>query len=830
MAGGSGGLVSDLAVAILDGSPIDWPSIESSVDPEDRALVEELKLLAGVAEVHRASPEPGSRWAHLELREHLGAGAHGAVYRAWDERLHREIALKLLPAPRDDAARGRAILEEGRRLARVRHPNVATIHGADEAQGYVGLWMELVPGQTLEQRLDQAGAFSADEVARIGVDTCGAMSAVHEAGLLHRDIKAHNVMLSDAGRVVLMDFGTGRELDDLSLGRVAGTPLYLAPEIFRGAAASVQTDIYSAGVLLYHLATGSYPVTGKSVQDLEAAHQQGRRVPLATLAPHLPAPLAHAIERAIDPDPARRFSSAADMAEALESARGARRQSVLAYVAAALLLGAGTWLTAGLVALPVSPPSASRAAAAGGASHAAARPAIAVLPLQNLSAAPDSEYFADGLTDEIIRNLAVIDGLDVRSRTSSFFFKDKPRNLREVGAELGVGYVVEGSVLREGPRLRINTQLVRVDDDVPLWSERFDTEVGDVFDVQEEISRAIVNKLRLTMGGRRKYETNAELYDRYLRARDLLERRAVGQGSKPAADLFASILEADPSFAPAHAGLATALAYQSLSPYSLEDAARVAAQLREAASRALELDPLLPEAHAAMGWAHARDFEWVQAQRSYERALELAHTLTPTSVNYSYSTLTALGKVGDAERLLRQALESDPLSLDARAELVSVLLQAGRYEDAIAEVRRVHAGTGLPEDARLARDFGRALILSGQPDEGVALMAQPGSRFLKPGARHWLALAYVRLGRRAEVERMAVDEQGYPFRLAFIHAALGNNAAALDALEAMRTGEPQRVALAMMQPELAMLRSEPRWQAIRRSLGITEESPVDLRP
>ena len=832
MAGGDTGLVADLAIAILDGAPIDWPSIESSVDPEDRALVEELKLLAGVADVHRGSEAPGSRWAHLELHERLGAGAHGAVYRAWDGRLERDVALKLLPAPRDAPDRGRAMLEEGRRLARVQHPNVATIYGADEAQGYVGLWMELVQGQTLEQRLDQTGAFPPGDVARIGADICRAMSAVHEAGLLHRDIKAHNVMLSDGGRVVLMDFGTGRELDDLSLGRVAGTPLYLAPEIFRGAAATVQTDVYSAGVLLYHLATGGYPVNGRSVQDLQAGHQQRAGVPIATLAPDLPAPLARVIDRALDPDPARRFASAADMARGLESVRNARRAPKLAYGAAALVIGAGTWLMAGLVDLPVKPEAASAAAAAGtGARTAVRRPAIAVLPLQNLSATPDSDYFADGLTDEIIRSLADIDGLDVRSRTSSFYFKGRPRNLRDVAAELGVGYILEGSVLREGPRLRINTQLIRVDADVPLWSERFDTQVSDVFDVQDEISRAIVNRLRLTMGGgRRKYETNVELYDRYLKARSLLERRAIGQASADAAALFESIIAADPAFAPAHAGLATALAYVSQSPYGTAPGSAVANRLRTAAARALELDPLLPEAHAASGWAHARDFEWDQALRSYQRALELAPTLTATTVNFSYSTLRALGKLDDAERLLRQALVSDPLSIDASRELTATLLQAGRYEEAIAEARRTTTDDEAVADLRHGRDLVRALVLADRFDEAAALVVRPNSRLLERGTRHWLTRMYVHSGRQDDVLTMAGEERAFPFRLAFIHAALGNDAAALDALEMMRTGEPQRLALTMMQPELARLRSEPRWRAIRRSLGITDGSPVDLRP
>lgn len=823
MASGDG-VVADLAGAILDGDPIDWPSVDSSVGVEERALVHQLKLLAGLADVHRTGgPHAPRRWAHLDLIEPIGTGAHGVVYRAWDSRLDREVALKLLPAP-DGAAHAHTIIEEGRLLARVRHPNVATIFGADLVDGQVGLWMELVPGHTLEQLLQQGRRFPAAEVARIGADLCGAMAAVHGAGVLHRDIKAHNVMLAGDGRVVLMDFGTGRELEDESLGRVAGTPLYLAPEIFGGEPASARTDIYSIGVLLHRLATGAYPVTGQTVDELRLAHA-ARHAPDQESLRHLPPRLARAIARATHPDPVQRYSSAVDMARGLE-VTGTPAPRLLAYAVAGVLLIAGAWLTAGLLAPGPSTTSPTRSRHAGTAAR------IAVLPLQNLDPAPDSEYFADGLTDEVIRNLAVIEGLDVRSRTSSFALKGGAMNLREIGAQLHVDYVVEGSVLRAGSRLRVNAQLIRIADDAPLWSERYDRELSDVFAVQEEISRNIVNRLRLSVGqGRRRYETNVALYDRYLKARVELEKREIGRRATETAILFEEIAAADPAFAPAQAGLATALAYASLSPYSLDgDPEAVSRRLRDAARRALDLDPLLPEAHAAMGWAHARDFEWAEAERAHVRALELAPSMTTTAINYSYSTLCPLGKVDVAERVIRDALVVDPLSFDLGRELVSVLLQAGRHEEAIAEARRLRPDETALDDLRLGRELLRALALAGRSDEALALFARPRSRFLARGASQWLASSLVVAGRRNEVETMAQEEQDFPFRLLFIQAALGNRQAALDALDRMRADEPQRVALAMMQPELAMLRDEPRWGAVRRSLKVPEPSPFEPRP
>src|SRR5688572_30768758 len=252
-------LVDDLADAILDGTPIDWAAAESSPDGTEQPLVSQLRILAAVAELHRgttpststlshvapsrlvkaAAPE---HWGHLRLLEQIGRGAFGEVYRAWDTRLDREVALKLLPAgPSSGDRAASAIIHEGRLLARVRHPNVVTIYGAEQISDQIGLWMEFVRGQTLEQILDERKVVGAAEAVGIGLELCRAMSAVHGAGLLHRDIKTHNVMQDECGRTVLMDFGTGRELGDAAASDLAGTPLYLAPEVLDGQPATVQS-------------------------------------------------------------------------------------------------------------------------------------------------------------------------------------------------------------------------------------------------------------------------------------------------------------------------------------------------------------------------------------------------------------------------------------------------------------------------------------------------------------------------------------------------------------------------------------------------------------
>jgi serine/threonine protein kinase/tetratricopeptide (TPR) repeat protein len=841
-AGNQNQLIDDLAGAILDGAPIDWESAESSADQTDQLLLTELKLLAALSEVHRGTPpmtstrprasssssernggEAVDHWWHLRLLERIGRGAFGEVYRAWDTRLDREVALKLLPAgpPSGDHAAS-SIIHEGRLLARVRHPNVVTIHGAEQIGNQIGLWMEFVRGHTLEEIVQQTQLSSAETVD-IGLELCRAVSAVHRAGLLHRDIKAHNVMRAEDGRIVLMDFGTGRELADGASSDLAGTPLYLAPEVLEGQPATVRSDIYSLGVLLYHLVTGSYPVHARTVREVRGAHERGDRTTVQTARRDVPSKLARIIERAIDRQPERRYQSADALSADLTTLKPRSRLVRLAFAFAAtgaLILVVGVAWEVGSRQIGSSRTPSALLAGFTGLKHVSAadvnpieQPVIAVLPFKNQTSEPDSEYFVDGLTDEIIRNLAVIQGLRVRSRTSSFAFKDKPRNLRDVAEQLGVNLVVEGSVLRSGTKLRINASLIQVAGDVPLWSDRFDRELKDVFAIQDEISRAIVNKLRLTLGrGQRRYDTNVEAYELYLKARALLERGDYHPDSGPrkAAALFEQVIAKDAAFAPAYAGLADAHAIRSMSPYGGDtfDAAR--AVMGPAAAKALQLDPLLAEAHAAMGWVHAREFDWENADTSFRRAIDLNATLSHVYTSYSFSTLRPVGKHAEAERLLRAALRNDPLSLDLRRELARVLIQAGRYDEAIENFERTRA---VNPDFPVPHLY-RALTLAGRVTEAIAELEKA------PGHAPWLAHAYVRAGRRADAERLAIVHRGLPFREANIYAALGDKDRAFQALERMFTSEPQRLAQLLAQPEMAVLHGDLRLVALRKKLRL----------
>jgi serine/threonine protein kinase/tetratricopeptide (TPR) repeat protein len=812
---------AELAGAVLNGTPIDWPSVESTADEGDRQMLDQLKVLATVADLHRRlmlpSPEETAgdirasigddaerleHWAHLRVLERIGRGAFGNVYRAWDTRLDREVALKLVPVSPNDRPRATSIIEEGRLLARVRHPNVVTIYGAEQINDRIGLWMEFVRGRTLQQIADQGKVFAPAEIIDIGIEVCRAIAAVHHAGLVHRDIKAHNVMRADDGRLVLMDFGAGGELTAAAADSPPGTPLYLAPELFAGKKATVQSDIYSLGVLLYHLATKSYPVRANSLHELKGAHERGERVDVRTARPDFPPKFARVIERAIDPKPARRYQTADDLAADLAALKPRPMLVPSMYaVAATAVLAAVLWLA--WPSAPVSPTE---------------RPVIAVLPLKNLSAEPDSDYFVDGLTDEIIRNLAVIDGLEVRSRTSSFAFKDKPRNVRDVGEQLGANLVVEGSVLRAGTKLRINAQLIQVAGDVPLWAERFDRELKDVFAIQDEISRAIVDKLRLSLGrGQRRYDTNLEAYELYLKARAVLDRRDVGN-AKEAVAVFQQVIAKDPSYAPAYAGIAHAYAYWSQNYFGISFDEGLSL-MRPAAQKALELDPLLAEAHAAMGHLYSRERNWDKAVAEFRRALELNPSLTHTHTNYSISTLIPLGRFDEAARLLQAARRADPLSLDLLRETALLQIIVGRYSEAIENLERVRAVD--PEFPFASLHLVRALTFGGRPADALVVL-EPGFRD-NPGAKYWLAHAYVRTGRRAEVEKWPdAHDDRYPYRQLMIHTALGDKDRAFDALERAAVTEPHRVGLVLAFPETAVLRGDPRFAAVRRKLGVPD--------
>ena len=438
--------------------------------------------------------------------------------------------------------------------------------------------------------------------------------------------------------------------------------------------------------------------------------------------------------------------------------------------------------------------------------------AIAVLPLESLSPDRANDYFADGLTDEIIRDLSIIDGLAVRSHTSSFAFKGKPASLRDVAKQLNVDYILEGSVLRDGPRLRINAQLVRIRDDVPLWSGEFDRELKDVFAIQDEISRGIVNNLRLKLGrGRRRYETSVEAYDLYLRARALSLQLGIRNGyNAQSIGLFEESIAKDPSSAPAYAGIAAAYATVSAGGVSVGlDRADELARMRTAAEKAIQLDPLLAEAHEALGMAYAREGQLEQSEKSFRRAIELDPNLSISYDEFAMDLLLPLGRIGEALHAVRAAERTDPLSPTIQQVSAYLLISAGRFDEAAEHCQK------LPTDSpQKSECLGRVRLGQGRIGEAIQLLATADS----PG---YLGYAYARAGRRERAEELAVGP-GNNFNEALIFAGLGDKDRTLEALDRMTQLGPFRVGRMLTFPELALLRGDPRVKALRKKAGLPQ--------
>jgi serine/threonine-protein kinase len=783
--------LEELARAVLDGAAVDWDAAECSANPDERAAIRDLRLLERLTQVHReearaiegSGAEP-RRWGHLAIVGPLGRGAFGRVYRAWDPGLDREVALKLLTAPGPNGDRGPdPIIEEGRLLARIRHHNVVTVYGATQIGDEIGIWMELVSGQTLDERLQAAGPFSVAETIRVGIDLCRAVSAVHGANLLHRDIKAHNVMQAEDGRVVLMDLGAGRDVRTGTSLDLTGTPLYLSPEVLRGDEASVQSDIYALGVLLYYLLTGAYPVTGRTLNELNEAHAAGRHPRVRDRRHDVPAALAVVLERALHPEPSRRYPTAAAMAAELGAIGSRRPARLFAAAGAVAALAIALW---GAVA---------------GGSGPRGGPRLAVLPFDESGGGEAA--FTRGLAREIQRNLAGLEGLVLLDSTASVVAVSDPV---EAGRSLEADFVIDGVTTRSGDRVRVNARLLRIADGRVAWSSTYDRSVADILAILDDISRAIADQLRVTLRLPRRHDIPLDVYYEFLRAKDLQAHRGVDHLDQAAA-LFEQVIARAPEYAPAWAALATSLGAKARlldTPYP--------ERMTVAATRAIQLDEFQAEAQLAMGGLFSAARQWDQADAAFHRALDVDPSLTFVYTEFVLSSLLPQGRLDDALRYLDEAQRRAPLSLDVARVKALVLVEAGRYAEAIAT-----AGWVLERDPRFPFAnlwLGRAVALAGRPEDALRCYAR------QPGTEAYRGYALAVLGRASEAEQLAMALAAEPHRQMLIYGGLGDKERAFSALERVVRQNSWRAATWMIRPEVAILRDDPRYDVIRGRLGL----------
>jgi serine/threonine protein kinase len=528
----------------------------------------------------------------------------GEVYRAEDTKLGRVVALKVLPADTAaDPTRLVRLQQEARALAALDHPNIVTLLSVEEDDGVHFLTMTLVEGNTLTKLIPVCG-MPLDAFFDIAIPLAEALTAAHAKGLIHRDLKPPNVMINDAGIVKVLDFGLakltdarrGDETATMGItqeGAVVGTPSYMSPEQLENDAVDHRADIFSLGVVLHEMASGRKPFSGKSTPALMSSILKDTPLSVTELRDELPEHLGHVVSRCLAKNPDQRFQTARDVANELVQLRDEVRS---------------TSITRSRVAATPQP-------------EACAERSVAVLPFVNRSPNPDDEYFSDGLSEELISALSKLEGLKVTARSSAFQFRGQDVDVREVGRKLGVETVLEGSVRVAGNRLRITAQLIDCSNGYQLWSERYDGEMKDIFDTQDEIAQAITGALRVELGSGsdvrlvKRGTDDADAYHLYLRGRRSYLGALGESGIVPALDCFTRALERDPSFALAHASVAECQLVRSI--FGTVPGSKGLPLARQAAERALALDDGLPEAHMAMGACYTNyDHDWERAARS----------------------------------------------------------------------------------------------------------------------------------------------------------------------------------------------------------------------
>jgi serine/threonine-protein kinase len=786
--------------------------------------------------------ESGTRLGHYTIAEILGAGGMGEVYRAHDTRLGRDVAIKVLPLGEgaDEEAR-RRLISEARTASQLNHPHICTIYEVGEAEGLAYIAMERVEGRPLSLLIGSRG-LPAETVVRYGAQLADAISYAHERGVIHRDLKCANVVVTEDGRIKVLDFGVAKIVaisdeggatpftQTMTADSIVGTLLYLAPEILRGGAANPRSDLWSLGVMLYEMASGTRPFRGATEMELCAAILND---PPESLPPRVPSGLAAIVERCLAKDPSQRYRKAGEIRAALETlSSGASSRVSRPLVASARVwfwaIPAGLLLLAGLVLLDVA---GMRGRLLGGAGKGRIR-SIAVLPLANFSRDPDQEYFADSMTEELIATLAQIGELRVISRTSVMGFKGTKKSLPEIGRLLGVDGIVEGSVHRSDDRVRITAQLIRAARDEHLWAKTYERDMRDVLALQHEVAGAIANEVQVHLTPRQRQKiasataVSPKAYDLYLRAIKAFQRWDK-TGRRAALELLRQALEIDSTYAPAWA--ARGLVYvQEPEAAGTRDVG--IARARQSLDRALALDPDLGLAHTVKGNLEQEvDWDWLGAEREYRRAIELAPNLFEAHHSYSH-LLMNMGRIDESQEHSQIAVSLDPLNVAAKLHMGWHYLYAGQIDRAIPEYL---ATLRLdPSYAAAYTQLAWAYTLSGR--YGEAYTAHRKSVDLT-GSSDTLGMSAVIAAKRgstrealamlAKMIEGANRGETEPYEVATVFAQLGRKDEAfhwLDRAIARRGDYPTEL---KQDPFLVMLHSDPRFPGLLRRVGLPVGTP-----
>ncbi len=740
----------------------------------------------------------GQTISHYKILSKLGEGGMGVVYKAEDLKLNRFVALKFLPSQVSDDQTRKRFVHEAQAASSLEHPNICSIHEIDETpDGRMFIVMPCYEGESLLTKIER-GPLKLDDALEIAIQVASGLSKAYEKGIVHRDIKPGNIFMTSDGVAKIVDFGLAKLSGRSKLTRTGtspGTVSYMSPEQLKGGDVDHRTDIWALGIVLYEMITGDLPFRGDYEQAMSYSIVNVAPKPIRSLHPDVPLEIERLIEKTLAKDPNERYQTSTELIGAL---RSLKKRSEFSLVGV-------------------------------GASAEKALPSIAVLPFKDMSPQRDQEYFCEGIAEELINGLTQIEGLSVAARTSAFQFKGRDLDVRRIGRELGVESVLEGSVRKAANRLRITAQLVTVSDGYHLWSEKYDRDLEDIFAIQDEISLAIVEKLRgkLLKEERsklvRRYTDNEEAYNLYLKGRYYWNRRHEG-GIQKAIELFQQTVEKDPLCAPAYVGMADCYNVSGILGHM--DPRIAYARSKDAVAKALDIDDDLAEAHASLGWIKTfYDWDWTGAESEFLRAVELNPNYG--TAHYFYSLyLCVMGRFDEGVAESSRALELDPIDLAINSIVGCTLYWGRRYDAAIEQMQKT---LDMDPNFYLANLYvGMLLDKKEMWREAVealtrALAVSPGS----PLAMGFIGYALAASGKRKEalevldrLEKLSRERFVGSFTKALIHFGLKADDRMFECLESAFAEKESWLAMLNTLPLWDGARSDPRFIALVRRIGL----------
>jgi serine/threonine-protein kinase len=830
----------------------------------DESLRAEVKALlaahdrAGIEVENESISLVGQTVGHYVIESKIAEGGMGVVYRALDSRLDRSVAIKVLrPEVVGEPERKRRFIQEARAASALNHPNIITIYEIDSTAGVDFIAMEFVGGRTLDQLIGDNG-LSPKEALIYAVQTADALATAHAAGIIHRDLKPANIMVTEDGRVKVVDFGLAKlaektgipgtgSSDSTQEGVILGTVSYMSPEQAEAKKIDARSDIFSFGSVLYEMVTGQHAFKGKTSASTLAAILESEPKPLSSYGKMMPGELERIIARCLRKDPERRYQSMADLRLALlelkEEYESSRRIS-FSISAPGFRLGPRIAVMSGLLTNAIAGSRARIAVAFGLAGlllggvglylwfgRADGLNSVAVLPFASTNLGSDAEYLGDGITESLINRLSRLKAVRVIARTTVFRFKGQPADPVKVGADLDVDAVLSGRIDVRGDTLTVQAELVRVRDGSQIWGERYEGKLSDLVSVEEGISGQVSERLApgVTVDKRyrpsKRYTENTETYHSYLRGRFYWNKRTAG-GLKKAIEHFQTALQRDPTYAPAYAGLADCYAlmtyYEELPPKEWFPLAK------QAATQALAIDESLSEAHTSLAFVLYRfEWDWPAAEREFLRAIELNPSYA-TAHHWYGEHLENMGRLDEAVVEFSRARKIDPLSLIISLDETAVLRIQGRYDEAIDRYHKIldmdpnfaaaHRALGLAYEQKgiygeAISAFLKALALSGASEEKIAALRLAYSR---SGIRGYWSVQLQEL-----IENRARNRYVSPYNLARIYARLDEKEKAFALLNEAIVDHSYGLAFLKMDPSLASLRSDTRFAALVRSIRLT---------